>query len=346
MNIEELKQVEERSASRLEEIDFASVIAGGAPVLFRSVLSDRPLVEAGQRSTEAAMAHIRQFHNSVDLVAFRAPPECKGIFSYAEDEKTLNFEAARIALDAFFEAIAAAKAADTNETSACYVGSTDLQSYFPGLLEHDRLALPGAAFEENKPLSAIWMGNRTTAAAHFDMSNNAAACMVGRRRFTLFPPDQIANLYPGPLFPTPGGQAISMVDFDAPDLDRFPGFEAAIKTAQVAEMAAGDLLVYPAMWWHRVDALDDFNVLINHWWNEAPAFLDSPMDTALHGILSLRDRSEAEKRAWRDIFDYYVFGPADRAGAHLPAPARGPLGPLDAAEARRLRHLLLKKLNR
>ena len=344
MDYDKLTRVEERTAASLEAIDFAAVVGAGVPVVFKGVLGDRPLVEAGRQSPQAAMDHIRRFHNGAPLVMFRAPPTAKGVFSYTDEGTALNFKATREPLDAFFEAIGAAQGDDTPD--ALYVGSTDLQSYFPGLLDHDRLALPGAQFTAKPPLSAIWMSNRTTAAAHFDMSNNAAACMVGRRRFTLFPPEQIANLYPGPLFPTPGGQVISMVDFDNPDGATHPGFAEAIETAQVADLSAGDLLVYPAMWWHRVDSLDGFNVLVNHWWNAAPDFLDTPMDTVLHGILSLRDRPDAEKRAWRMIFDYYVFGPADRAGAHLPEAARGPLGVLDEQAARRLRHVLLKKLNR
>jgi hypothetical protein len=108
------------------------------------------------------------------------------------------------------------------------------------------------------------------------MSNNIAVCAVGHRRFTLFPPDQVANLYPGPLEPTPGGQVVSMVDFDAPDFDHHPRFRDALAAAQVAELEPGDVLVYPALWWHQVEALDPFNVLVNYWWNAAPASWTRP----------------------------------------------------------------------
>ena len=68
--------------------------------------------------------------------------------------------------------------------------------------------------------------------------------------------------------------------------------------------------------------------------------------TIRYTLLSLRDRPDSEKQAWRNLFDYYVFGPAERAGEHLPEHARGPLGPLDDMKARRLRAQILNKLNR
>jgi len=139
---------------------------------------------------------------------------------------------------------------------------------------------------------------------------------------------------------------VSMVDFAAPDLDAYPRFAAAVAAGSVADLEAGDVLVYPALWWHHVEALDDFNVLVNYWWNAAPAFMDTPMDTLLHALLSLRDRPAQEKRAWRVMFDHYVFGDAEAVAAHLPPPARGPLAPLDEHAARQLRAYLLHRLNR
>jgi hypothetical protein len=74
--------------------------------------------------------------------------------------------------------------------------------------------------------------------------------------------------------------------------------------------------------------------------------MDTPQNTLLHALLSLRDRPEQEKRAWRAMFDYYVFGPPGTPAAHLPEAARGNLAPMDETRARRLRAYLLKRLNR
>jgi hypothetical protein len=111
-------------------------------------------------------------------------------------------------------------------------------------------------------------------------------------------------------------------------------------------MEPGDVLFYPALWWHQVEALDPFNAMINYWWNPVPAWFDTPQTTLLHALLSLRDRPENEKRAWRALFEYYVFGPADRAASHLPEAARGALAPIDEPTARRLRAQVLNRLNR
>ncbi|HSG33975.1 MAG TPA: cupin-like domain-containing protein, partial [Sphingomonadaceae bacterium] len=83
-----------------------------------------------------------------------------------------------------------------------------------------------------------------------------------------------------------------------------------------------------------------------YWWNPVPAFVDTPQTTLLHALLSLRDRPESEKRSWKALFDYYVFGPAGRAAEHLPDHAQGSLAPLDEPKARRLRAQLLNRLNR
>lgn len=320
------------------------LLADGRPVILRGLVAEWPLVDAGRAGAAAAIAYLKRFDAGREVVGYTGAPEIGGRFFYRDDWSGLNFDARRVALPAYLDRIL--DQIDEPDPQSCYIGSTDLDTYLPGLRPENDLRFPTPPGDRDPPLVSIWIGNRTIASTHYDMSNNLACCAVGRRRFTLFPPDQVANLYPGPLEPTPGGQVVSMVDLRAPDLIRYPRFSEALAAAEVAELEPGDVLFYPALWWHNVEALDTFNVMINYWWNATPAFADTPMTTLLHGILSLRDRSPAEKRAWAAMFDYYVLGDADRPAAHLPAEIYGELAPLDVSAARRLRAKIIARLNR
>ena len=326
------------------DVPYVELIEAQQPAVLEGLARDWPLVARGREGPAVAAAYLKQFASDRPVTGFTGPPGIGGRFHYNADLTGLNFTADRVPLAAFLDTILAHL--DDAEPPSLYVGSTDLDLYLPGLSAENALTLDHPAFGVGQPLVSLWIGNRTIAPAHYDMANNLACCMVGRRRFTLFPPEQVANLYPGPLERTPAGQVVTMVDFQAPDLERYPRFREAMAAAQVAELDPGDVLFYPALWWHQVEALDAFNAMINYWWNPAPAYIDAPQTTLLHALLSLRDRPESEKRAWRALFDYYVFGPAGHAGAHLPEHARGALGPMDETMARRLRAQLLGRLNR
>jgi hypothetical protein len=339
-----LRSVDEVAGVGPEEVPVEAILREQRPMVFRGLAADWPLVRRAREGPAAAIAYLKTFDAGAPVVGFTGPPEIDGRFFYDDSLTRLNFRAERVGLSVFLDRLAASLTEP--DGPSLYIGSTDLDAYLPGFRAENDVGIDVATPGSRPPLSSIWIGNRTTVAAHYDMSNNIAVCAAGRRRFTLFPPDQAGNLYPGPLEPTPGGQVVSLVDFRAPDLDRFPRFREALARAQVAELDPGDVLVYPALWWHQVEALAAFNILVNTWWNAGPAHLDTPQITLLHALLSLRDRPDHEKAGWKALFDHYVFGPADAAGAHLPEAARGPLGPLDETAARRLRAQLLNRLNR
>jgi hypothetical protein len=192
----------------------------------------------------------------------------------------------------------------------------------------------------------IWIGNRIQVATHYDLMENIGIVIAGRRRFTVFPPEQIANLYPGPFELTPAGTPVSLVDPANPDLDRFPRFAEAMAQAQTAVLEPGDAIYLPFHWWHAVGSLDAVNAFVNYWWNPAPKELGSPYDALMMGLMSLRGLPQDQRVVWRMLFDHYVFQTEGDPAAHLPADVKGVLGPITPALIGRMRATLVEALSR
>jgi hypothetical protein len=267
------------------------------------------------------------------------PPGVGGRIFYNHDLSDFNFRRENVPLGVVLKTLL--KYATQDSPPTIYVASTTIDTWLPGFRAENDLAL-GVA----DPLASIWIGNRTRVPAHQDLPDNLACVVAGRRRFILFPPQQLSNLYIGPLDFNPGGQAVSLVDFDAPDFDRFPRFAEALKHAQVAELAPGDAVFIPSMWWHYIQALEGFNVLVNYWWRQSPAWMDSPMNTLMLALMTIRDLPSKEREIWEDVFRHYVFGASEATVEHIPESARRVLGPFDDEKARALRARLLQRLNR
>ncbi len=187
--------------------DWEALVAEDRPVLFKGAAADWPLVRAGLSSDEEAAAMLVAGWSGQPVVVYRGAPEIGGRFAYTPAVDGFNFAASREPLDAVLEEILALRA--DAAAPSIYVGSTDLGIYFPALEAAIGLDLASIhpTLVENPGLASVWLGNRTTATCHYDDTHNIAVCAVGHRRFTLFPPEQAANLYPGPLEPTPGGRS-------------------------------------------------------------------------------------------------------------------------------------------
>jgi hypothetical protein len=326
---------------RPDNLPLEDLLKAGQPTVFKGLVANWGLVQAGLRSTQDAMTYLRSFYNGKPVGYSFGEPDIAGRPFYNEDFTKLNVVVKRDRLDDLLSQIETHLADERPPTY--YVASLLVDSTLPGLRNDNDLKLDVHGIESPP---TIWIGNRTIASCHYDAPNNIACCAVGRRRFTVFPPDQIFNLYPGPLEPTPGGQAVSLVDLHAPDFEKYPRFREALAAGQSAELEPGDAIFIPSMWWHHVEGLSPFNTLINYWWSSVPAYIPTPMHALYHAMWTLRERPEREKQAWRNVFEYYVFGPSERAGEHLPEQARGLLGPLDDLQARQLRAMLINKLNR
>jgi hypothetical protein len=326
-----------------EEVLDASELAlrldqASEPFVVRGLATDWPLVQAGTLGPDQAREYLKARARDRKFTVNVGMPG-GGERLFYDEEMGMNFRTAQGPFDEIIDGIAANEGKPDAPT--IYLASVDVGDYFQGLGEENRLPLG-----QRRPIESIWIGSRTRVAAHTDVPNNVAVCAIGRRRFTLFPPDQFANLYPGPIENTPAGRPISMVDFHRPDFMAHPRFAEAMGIGLVAELNPGDAIFVPSLWWHHVEGLSPFNVLVNYWWRDAPAFLGKPEDALNHAILAIRDLPPADKAIWRALFDFYVFDNGPRTVDHIPKGARGVLDPLTPDTAGQLRAFLLRSLSR
>ncbi|WP_394133213.1 cupin-like domain-containing protein [Shewanella maritima] len=328
MQLESIEQVQ----AIIENVD--------TPIVFTGLCADFPIVKAGLKGPTQAMEYVSQFYGGQPLTAYRLDPQHKGRVFYNDQIDGFNYQAGKADLPFILDTLK--QQFDVAEPYGVYMGSTEINQYFPGFGEQNSLSLAGI-----KPLASLWLGNQTKVAAHFDFPHNLACNLVGQRTFTLFPPEQIGNLYIGPMEFAPGGQEISMVDFDTPDFARFPKFKQALASAFQVTLNPGDVLFIPSMWWHHVKGEQNFNVLLTHWWRDTPAYLGRPNNALIHSMLSLRSLPKAQRQAWKAFFDHYIFDHDATDTNHIPDAAKGMLShPIDELNARKLRAELTNKLKR
>ena len=316
------------------------ILQSKQPFVLKGFCKEWPAVRAGEKSDADALEYIQQQYARVPVTTCLLPAKEKGRVFYNTEMTGFNFTANLESFGTFCKLLL--NESFSSDPRGVYMPSTDATTWFPGLDKDNN-----AGIDYLDPIKLIWIGNKTRIAAHYDFTSNLACCFTGGRKFTLFPPEQIANLYPGPLEFAPGGQEISLVDFSNPDLERFPRFSEAMKVAKVAELAAGDALFLPGMWWHHVEGLDAVNVLYTHWWRESPAHLGRPSNALLHAVLGLRSLPQEQREAWKAIFDYYVFNYHETDLQNIGESARGMLNtPIDEKHANILRELLVKRLDK
>jgi len=309
------------------------------PCVLRGLTAHWPISQAGAASADAAIDYLRGFAADVPAAVTVVPAAMAGRVGYRDDLGGLAFEHRPSSLPALLDELQRQRG--SSDEPVLYMGSVGIDGSLPGFRAHNDLG-----FGAQQPLASIWVGGRTRIPIHQDLPDNIACVVAGRRRVTLFPPEQLRNLYIGPMELTPAGQPISLVDPAAPDLQRYPRYAQALQHAQVAVLEPGDVVFIPSMWWHYMEALDGFNVLVNYWWRQSPAWMDSPMNALMLAMLSVRDLPPAQRAVWRDVFDHYIFDADADTAAHIPEPARGMQGPIDLRVARELRARLLQRLNR
>ena len=316
----------------------AEIRPAGQPVVLRGLAADWPVVRAARTSDEALVAYLKRFSHARPVNAIVGAPEIEGRFFYTPDVTALNFTRGKSALDPFLDRLLRDRTVDRPYAMA--VQSIPAPDLLPGFAEENGIALVDPAV-----VPRLWLGNAIRVATHYDLMENIGIVVAGRRRFTLFPPDQVGNLYMGPYELTPAGTPVSMVDPDAPDLDRYPGFAEAMAHAQAVTLEPGDALYIPFHWWHAVASLAPVNILCNYWWTPAPTEMANPYDALLLALFSLRPLPDDQRAVWRTMFDHLVFQTGGDPVAHLPPSVRGVLGGADRASFERMRATLVQSLS-
>ena len=305
------------------------VMAASAPAILRGVAADWPAVRAGA-TAQGIADYLKERDTGAGFDMLAGQPAIKGRFFYNADMTGLNFERRPATVSSIADALLGAAALAEPPTFAAQ--AIEARASVPAFVDENPLDLIG------KPVSPrLWIGNRVIVSAHHDMFSNIAVVVAGRRRFTLFPPDQVANLHIGPFEFTPAGTPVSLIDFDNPDFDRFPGFDRALEIAQIADLEPGDAIYIPYMWWHHVRSRDDFNMLANYWWNDAKPAQPGlqPVDALVHAFLAFSGLPEEQREAWAPMFAYMIFN--KDAASHMPPDRSGIRGQLSDETKRHIR---------
>ena len=324
-----------RSVTR--EVFESEILPARRPAVMRGVGADWPVVQHAGESAQSVANYLASFYRGEPVQTYVIQAAANGRMFYSADMKGFNFSRSKQDLRIVLDRLVAEAARPSGEGIA--IQATQSGGVLPGFTAHNRLELLPDVPDR------LWICNRMTVAPHYDSYDNVACVAAGRRRFVIFPPDQLPNLYVGPLDTGPAGTPISLVSLDQPELDRFPQYAEAMAAAQVAELEPGDAIFIPYMWWHGVQALEPFNLLVNYWW-------DNPhIATGLHPTwalmvtwLALRKVPEEHRRVWQRMFDHYVFDEGEDPLGHVPKDARAIFGDLSPTEAARARHLLAKMI--
>jgi hypothetical protein len=335
--LEELQRAQEICATGLMDLPGEAL---NSPLVLRGAVAGWPFVREAQRSDEAAVAYLGRFYNGRPISALVAAPSEYGRFFYRPDSKRMNFEAASALLPDILQSLLDERESDA--PAAIAMQAISAPDSLPGLeRENSNPFVPAGSH------ARVWIGNAVTVAPHFDVAENMACVVAGRRRFILFPPEQTANLYPGPMDVTPANVPISMVAMDDSELDRFPRYREALAGAVIAELEPGDAIYIPYLWWHGVQSLTRFNVLVNYWFNRDEAADRYPFVLLLRLMFqAYRDMSPEHRNAWRALYDHYVFQAGGDPMEALAAPHRETGSTIDDPAIAELKQLLAELLGR
>ncbi|RBP51677.1 cupin-like domain-containing protein [Arenicella xantha] len=312
------------------------ILPAGQPAVLRGFAAEWPAVHEAVKGPDNAYKYLHDRAQPHATELYSLDKKWRGELTYTEDLQDVTFSA--VAAD-FGTALKQIFDASLHGDADYYCGSVEAHKALKNFTEHNRFP-----WLDKSIVPRIWLGNDIEVATHYDVSDNLACVIAGRRRFTLFPPEQIANLYIGPIDYTLAGRPASLVSLRQPDLDKYPRFKTAMQHAVVAELGPGDVLFIPSLWWHHVASSGGFNVLLNYWWANSRFGGNAAYEAMIHGLMTVSALPPEQRLAWRAFFDHYVFRPDGDPAEHIPEHRHGVLGKMIPARYAKIKQYLYKSM--
>jgi hypothetical protein len=307
------------------------------PAVLKGLVEEWPIVRASEQSPAALYDYIRMRDQGRPIRILVGRPDIQGLYFYRDDLSGLNFD---YALKPLHETLATILTyQDRTDAPAIYTGAALVSETCPSVAQENTLDIL------DKPARPrMWLGNAVTAATHYDNMDGINCMVAGRKRFIFFPPDQLPNLYIGPLDLAPGGQPTSLVRVAEPDLERFPRFADALAVAETVDVEPGDAIYIPNLWWHNVESLEPVNLSVNYWWIDGRLGGGEPFAALAHALLAIKPLAPERRDLWRQMFDHYVFETGADPVPYLPADRRGMLGDMSPDLQSHVRAQLIRSL--
>ena len=248
----------QKSIERISESDFVSgfkqIAAAGNPVIF---------------STSSGMTSVQELKNAI------------GDFPLKLRNRTFDSAGKYDPRNRSYTESTVADFVDQIESGSAdsYAGNVMFDGDAENVFE---IAFPDVVPKASLRKPSIWLGPKDSVTPlHRDSADNFAFHIFGAKRWTLYPPEQhqlLGIMSLEGLQQTGGEFAISELDIENPDLDRFPEFANA-EPIQVDLNASntreGEVLFLPAGWHHHVRTLET-SLMLNYWVedsNFSPGFL-------------------------------------------------------------------------
>ncbi len=313
------------------------IVPANRPAVLKGLIHDWPSARAGSESAASVAEYFKKHDKGGTVNAIVGQPETEGRFFYTSDYQGFNFEPKAVPLATALNTFLTL--ADDPEAPAIALQAMAVSNTLPSFSNDNAMPLLDPSVEPR-----VWISNRSMIATHFDNNHNIACVVGGRRRFTVFPPEQLRNLYVGPLLMTPGGSPVSCVDLRNPDHEKYPKFRDALDAAQQAVLEPGDAVYIPILWWHGVESLDALNILVNYWWSDTLPAHHKPILALVHTMALMSGLPADERDTWKAFFDHFAFQEDGDPAAHLPPDVPDVMGKLSSEDRTRIMAFVAERL--